>query len=280
MDYKKIVSELSEIANKANSLIAKFSETPKEEHVSPSASNPEDLNYTELKKYAKNLGVSASGTREEILSRLNPVADGDVPEEDSSEVSEVEKYVNSLTQEELADILTEAGLSAKGKQPTLVARVLKAVEDGDIELLDEDEEDDEDEEEEEDSDFSDDGTLADLPDYSKMTEKRKAAVKEFRQDIFDTLKNGEFPRSEQVAWLQSYYEDKDERKKLTDKQVLSDFLFKGSDLIDNDGEIYAENLETLYEVGDDYFCCGRKLDYDEDAKTFTCPVCESEYEAE
>lgn len=50
-----------------------------------------------------------------------------------------------MSVEELADILAEVGISTKGKKQSLIAKVLKAVEEGKIELADEEDADEEEE---------------------------------------------------------------------------------------------------------------------------------------
>ena len=71
--------------------------------------------------------------------------DEDEDENDSEEVEEVEDIaeelgLNDMDVEELADILAEHDLSTKGKKQALIDRIVKAIEDGTIEIDDEEEE--------------------------------------------------------------------------------------------------------------------------------------------
>ena len=123
----------------------------------------EDLNsktLKELKDLAKELGVSTKGSKSTIIGRIleaqdnveevveetkeNILTEEEVEEfEEATETGEenpLEAQLNEMSVEELADILAEVGISTKGKKQSLIAKVLKAVEEGKIELADEEEE--------------------------------------------------------------------------------------------------------------------------------------------
>ena len=82
--------------------------------------------------------------------------DEDIEESDDEEITLADE-LDDLTLEELADICKENGLSAKGKKQALIDRLVKAVEDGDIEESDifEDEADEDEEDEAIDADYED-----------------------------------------------------------------------------------------------------------------------------
>lgn len=128
----------------------------------------EDLNsktLKELKDLAKELGVSTKGSKSTIIGRILEAQDNveevvEEPEENILTEEEVEEFeeatetgeenpleaqLNEMSVEELADILAEVGISTKGKKQSLIAKVLKAVEEGKIELADEEETDEEEE---------------------------------------------------------------------------------------------------------------------------------------
>lgn len=123
----------------------------------------EDLNsktLKELKDLAKELGVSTKGSKSTIIGRIleaqdnveevveetkeNILTEEEIEEfEEATETGEenpLEAQLNEMSVEELADILAEVGISTKGKKQSLIAKVLKAVEEGKIELADEEEE--------------------------------------------------------------------------------------------------------------------------------------------
>lgn len=126
----------------------------------------EDLNsktLKELKDLAKELGVSTKGSKSTIIGRILEAQDNveevvEEPEENILTEEEVEEFeeatetgeenpleaqLNEMSVEELADILAEVGISTKGKKQSLIAKVLKAVEEGKIELADEEDADEE-----------------------------------------------------------------------------------------------------------------------------------------
>ena len=128
----------------------------------------EDLNsktLKELKDLAKELGVSTKGSKSTIIGRIleaqdnveevveetkeNILTEEEVEEfEEATETGEenpLEAQLNEMSVEELADILAEVGISTKGKKQSLIAKVLKAVEEGKIELANEEDADEEEE---------------------------------------------------------------------------------------------------------------------------------------
>ena len=120
--------------------------------------------YNELKKIAKEVGVSAKGDRETLIDNilgaseqieedfdeddeeettLEDVEDEDDTDEDDGEeeedveaepiddeeslAEEIEDRVSEMETEEIADLLVEAGISAKGKPLTLLPLILQAL---------------------------------------------------------------------------------------------------------------------------------------------------------
>ena len=136
----------------------------------------DSMSYTEIKKLAKGLNLPAKGSREELVeiilesqgvSPATKVSDEIEPEEVETEEVDPEEVepsvidpvydavmnaVSGMSNEEIADILADVGISAKGKRQTLIDKLIQAVNDGLIELDGEEEEvsdsSDEDEDEE------------------------------------------------------------------------------------------------------------------------------------
>lgn len=113
------------------------------------------MTLKELKELAKELEVSTKGSKSAIIGRIVEAQEQQVEELDQEEsveevveettedeveeteetvVNELEEQLQAMDVEDLADILSEAGISAKGKKQALVAKVLQAVEEGKIEL--------------------------------------------------------------------------------------------------------------------------------------------------
>lgn len=113
------------------------------------------MTMAELKEIAKGLGVAVRGTKSAIIGRILEAQDTaeDVVEEEVEEVEEtevvgeeeleveedLETQLAEYTLEELAEMLTDVGISAKGKKQALIAKVVKAVEEGKIAFEEEDE---------------------------------------------------------------------------------------------------------------------------------------------
>ena len=80
-----------------------------------------------------------------------------------------------LSNEEIAEALTGAGIKPSGKRESLIAKLAKAVEEGKISLSDEDEEEPEDSDEEE---LSMEDMINDY-ENPEMTKERREALKKF-----------------------------------------------------------------------------------------------------
>lgn len=104
----------------------------------------EELNLKQLKTIASDFEIELTekkkpGIIEEILAAFNgEEEEADEPEEDDAEEEEEDVAdqlgLNDMDLEELAEILEEHGLSTKGKKQALIARIVKAVEDGTIDV--------------------------------------------------------------------------------------------------------------------------------------------------
>lgn len=143
----------------------KEEEAPKSEDDIPSEEELSKMNYNQCKSLAKKLGLDISGTKADLIARILGVKDEEdeedveaeveaVEEVDAEEVEaedeeeeitiqdKVEALVEDMEDTEIADLLTEAGISPKGKRQALIAKLVKAVEEGkiDLEVEEEDEE--------------------------------------------------------------------------------------------------------------------------------------------
>lgn len=104
-----------------------------------SAEELEEMSLKELKELADENGieypkvVAAKKLREIILEAIESGDEDDSTDLDEGDIAE-ELGLNDMETEELAEILTEAGIKATGKKQALIARIVKAVEDGEIEV--------------------------------------------------------------------------------------------------------------------------------------------------
>ena len=64
----------------------------------------------------------------------------------------------------------------------------------------------------------------------------------------------------------------------SEEELVAFYIEMKKRFVDDDGSV-CEPGEP-YEIGNTNFCCGHELSYDKKKKTFICPVCSEEYEAE
>lgn len=251
------------------------------------------MTYNNIKKLAKDLGISAVGNREEITNRIlgdAPIEDEktdeapvEVPVDDKDNdpiYAKVIESVSDMSNEEIADILVDIGVSAKGKRESLIDKLVKAVKDG---LLDFDDED-EDEETEEESpapqptadDEEEDDNTNDV-DNPNMTEARKKALLAQDDEIRKQFKSKDVTRADLVEFLQSFYDTEESMDDMTDDDLLDTYIDAVCRLVDDDGNLVEEGA---YLLNGEPACCGRPLTYSEDTKMFICEHCGEEYEAE
>lgn len=271
----------------------KTEETPVEEK------SLEDMSFSELKEYAESKGIPSNGSREAIISRLNPseedmvapvtevIAFDDVAPFNTEEtpavepvVEEVPEYaddveakvmeaVKDMSDEEILDFLTDAGIKARGKRQALISAVVKAVRAGKIEI-----DDSEDEESATVDSTADSGVDPYEIDLSAIKyDARKAVVDELLKDTdYDSL-----DREDLVEAL-SKYVDTDTLKDKEVPELVKMYKYFASFLIDDEGNIIEEE-GTPYYVDDEPYCCGMPLQLDDNGM-FVCSVCGSSYEAE
>ena len=295
-------------------------EAPETTEVAPKTVAREQLDgmtYNNIKKLAKEMGVSAVGNREDITARIlgesveaeteeAPVEEApakttkktkvektepeevEVDEKDNDPLyAKVVDTVAEMSNEEIADILADIGVSAKGKREALIEKVVQAVRDG---LLDFDDEDEEEVEEtpapakkaekapapvEEDEDDEED--LTNDIDNPEMTEARKKAILAQDNSIRKQFKKGEVARDNLVEFLQSFYDTDEDMDDMSDDDLLDTYIDAVCRLVDDEGDLIEEGAYTL---NGEPACCGRVLVYSEDTNVFVCEHCGEEYEAE
>jgi len=256
------------------------------------------MTYNNIKKLAKDMGISAVGNREEITNRIlgctpdeTATAENEAPEEvpvdeknNDPIYAKVVDAVADMTNEEIADVLVDIGLSAKGKREALIEKVVQAVRDG---LLDFDDEDEEEETEVaeapvakeapvEDSDEEEEDNTNDI-DNPAMTEARKKAILAQDEEIREQFSKGDVTRDDLVEFLQSFYDTEDDMSDMSDEDLLDTYIDAVCRLVDDEGDLIEEGA---YSLNGEPACCGRVLNYSEDTKMFICEHCGEEYEAE
>lgn len=211
--------------------------------------------------------------------------DEDEGEEDSDEeeseeervVRQVNEAVADMTNEEIMDVLADAGVRAKGKRQSLIDAVVKAVLNGDLSLDDdeegEDESDDSEESNEEEAEEEFDPNDVNNP---EMTEDRKEAIEAFIEDTRADFKSKALTRKEIIEWLNDFNGTKDTMKKKSDDELLDEYINASCLLIDDEGNVPEE--EGAYTVNGVPYCCGRPLKLVDN--TYVCEFCGAEYDAD
>lgn len=274
----------------------------------------EGMTYNNIKKLAKEMGIPAVGSREEIVSKIlgeeNSESDEAVPETKPAEkkgkktseapkevpvddkdndpiYAKVKEAVSDLENEDIADILADVGISAKGKRESLIDKVVKAVKDG---LLDFDDDEEESEEvadeapakktnskESEESEDDEEEDLTNDIENPNMTKARKEAIIAQDEEIREQWENDDISREDLVEFLQEFYDTDDDMSDMSDEDILDTYIDAVCRLVDDDGDLVEEGAYTL---NGEPACCGRVLAYSEDTNVFICEHCGEEYEAE
>lgn len=285
------------------------------------------MSYNELKKLAKELGISATGNRKELVKKLlsgetdetdeaedepveeeapkkstktkaskkkpEPVDDDEDEEEEEDEsedededetdpiAEQVNELVADMTDEEIRELLESVDISSKGKREALISKVITAVSEGLISLEDEEDEDTDseddadDEEEEAPKKSAKSKKSGDITET--MTKKRKKAYKELCDETNEQFENEEITREDLIDFINEYNGTKDKMKKVSDEDLLAQYLEISAMLIDDDGEIVEEGA---YYINDEPYCCGHPLTYDKKKKQYVCEHCGAEYDEE
>lgn len=257
------------------------------------------MGYADLKALAKNVGVSAKGTKSQLLKVLieyfknmeeaTPVEappQEEVPQEETpadeagEEATEGEDTravvlrmieENEMSDDDIREVLKDAGLSDKGKHEALIDKLVSAIDDGIIQLEDEeDEEDDEpapaeveaDEEEEE-------------SDEPAITPERAKGIEKLMEEVDEQFKDGSLTASDIREFLDQFG-DITVPKKVSADKLLELYKENVSMLVDDEGNVCEEGAYFINNVP---YCCGRPLNVADD-NTATCSVCGETYEFE
>lgn len=292
--------------------------TPKAKKSEPASSelSEDELNsmtYNDIKKLAKELGISAVGNRKELIKKIlaadtseadkeevsdeveevtetkksapktavkkslsktkveEPVEEEPEDEEDEAEeVDPVEARILEATEDmsddEIRELLEDVGVSSKGKRQSLITKLVAAVDDGLIDLDDEEESSDSTEEVEEPADVTE-----------GMTKKRKKAYEELCDETTEAFESGEITRDDLISFINAFNGTDETYKKVPDEELITKYLELSAMLVDDEGNITEEGA---YFINEEPYCCGHPLHFDEDSDKFVCECCGSEYEAE
>jgi hypothetical protein len=295
----------------------------------------DSMKYNELKKLGASLGVPCTGKRDEITARIlaldvevtaEPTEEGDegTAEEEnkvvpidkakkgglkkSKKTEEVipQEFVDKAKEiaeetdvEEIAEVLADVGIKAKGKKSDIVMLLAKALSDGLIDIDDEDEEESEEEVEETEAeesevaeDESEDGAEFSADSYfeeydpdgvnnpDNMTEERAEAVHAMMEETIEAIENEQITEEDISTFCENTC-TQDELDQLGDDYEFEDlvalYLETKKRMIDDEGN--TNEPGEPYEINEENYCCGHALKYDNKGKVFICEVCGNKYEA-
>ena len=293
-----IVSAPAPSENKADVPVVEKEEVPAVEtvpteevasYVPMSEETLKGMGYADLKALAKNVGVSAKGTKSQLLKVLieyfknmeedTPVEappQEEVPaevetDEEATEGEDTRAVVlrmieeNEMSDDDIREVLKDAGLSDKGKHEALIDKLVSAIDDGIIQL--EDEEDDEpapaEEAEEEESD------------EPAITPERVKGIEKLMGEVDEQFEDGSLTAEDIREFLEQFGDVTIPKKASADK-LLELYKENVSMLVDDEGNVCEEGA---YFINDVPYCCGRPLNVADD-NTATCSVCGETYEFE
>ena len=248
------------------------------------------MGYADLKALAKSVGVSAKGTKSQLLKVLieyfknmdeETPAEAPAQEEAPAEVETDEAIEgedtravvlrmieeNEMSDDDIREVLKDAGLSDKGKHEALIDKLVSAIDDGIIQL--EDEEDDEpapaevEAEEEEESN------------EPAITPERAKGIEKLMEEVDEQFKDGSLTASDIREFLDQFGDVTIPKKASADK-LLELYKENVSMLVDDEGNVCEEGAYFINNVP---YCCGRPLNVADD-NTATCSVCGETYEFE
>ena len=295
-----------------------------EESVSYTKEDLDQMTFNDLRKLAKELGLKVKGDRETIAKAIlasnatvepedeeveekpskakkapakrvaipkeedEEVEDDDDDEDDVDDIDEVTQNVLDIVEDmetsEIADILSDAGLSPKGKRQALIDKVIKAVKDGTISIDDEDDGEDAEEDEDTAEDTEDEAEDFGPNDFDNpnMTDERREALEALDGQLRKDFKAKKLKLATMKKELKAFYDGDDEAleaiAEMKSDEILDNYIDMKQLFIDDDGE--ENETESPYSVNGEYYCCGMPLTYNEDDNTFICEVCGSEYNAD
>lgn len=212
--------------------------------------------------------------------------DEEVEEDDNEPIEEGEetlydKVASDLagyTDEEIADILSDVGISPKGKRQALLAKVVTAIEEGKLEWEEEDEEPQEEtsktEAPQEDVKIDEDEIIEEDGDTIPGSHTRQVEWEKKYHEISSQIENGEISHKEIIAFLKDFYNNKYVSQ--GEESDIEEYVGIHCDLIDDEGNVHP--VAEPYYVGDDIYCCGQPLvDIDDGCM---CEICGQEYDVQ
>lgn len=200
------------------------------------------------------------------MDRSEDVKEPVKTQEDNTLYDRVASDLEGYSDEELADILSDIGVSPRGKRQALIAKIVTAIEEGKLEW-----------EEDEESTEADTTPVKEDNDSNEEVEilgsdERKKAVEALRDELTEAYNNDDLTDKEILTFLKKYYNNNyTSNDPIEDAELYIDIQ---CNLIDDEGETHE--FEDPYYIGDDAYCCGLQLKQLNDTDLY-CEHCGTTY---
>ena len=202
-----------------------------------------------------------------------------LPEDET--MKQLLKETQDMEDDEIRDLLADAGISEKGGRNALLAKLYEAVKDGAISL---EEDGDEDEVVSVDSNERKEIDTEDTFDISKFTsdkdtKERQQAILKFVQEADVDFDKGKLSVQKLRDHLKENF-DVTLPKKATPADILDKYIEYAIKFIDDDGNTVKEGAYYIQGVP---YCCGEPLEISKDDAgndIATCHICDSVYDFE
>lgn len=204
------------------------------------------------------------------MDRSKDVKEPEKTQEDTTLYDRIVSDLEGYSDEELADILSDIGVSPRGKRQALLAKIVTAIEEGKLEW----EEDEETTEVEDTVPVQEEDNASDEEVAEEIlgSDERKKAVEALRDELTDAYNNDDLTDKEILTYLKKYYNNN-----YTSNDPIEDaelYIEIQCNLIDDEGE--AHEFEDPYYIGDDAYCCGLQLKQINDTDLY-CEHCGTTY---
>ena len=208
--------------------------------------------------------VEEDTTEEEDTVEFEEESIEDEEEEDNLYMKLVKETMD-MSDEEIADLLADVGISPKGRRQALLSKLEGAVRDG---LIAFGEDEDEDQEEVEENTVEEE-TVEDQPqvqhDQEEVeivgSEERIAKVEELYEGYLTDYENGTISPKDVKDFLKDFYNESNEYSEImetyTDEEMAEHYALLHAQLVDDEGEVYEWG--EPYIVEDEYWCSGRPM---------------------
>ena len=277
--------------------------------------NLDDMTYNELKKFAKDNGLSAVGDRKTLIKRieenlLNKPAEA---EEETEEEVPVKESVSVKAKK--APVKKAEPVEEVEEEPEQAEEVEEEVEDDEEELVSSIEEaleemTDEEikdllvengikakgkrqalidavirgvkegkiefaDEDEESEEAEETEAEAEEVEAEEMTEERAKGINEYRSQVEEALSAGEMTKADLISYIEAFRGETDKTLAKKSEKALVDIYMECAENFIDD-EGDMHDSEEPYMINEEPFCCGSPLNYNEKEKVYVCEHCGGE----